>query len=120
MVSDVQEWLDAPAGNHGWMLYTPENIAGNARRFDSRENLDPSARPRLTITFFPPPPPECPADFNNVGGVTVQDVFDFLADWISQSSGGPVNLASADFNGTGGVTVQDIFDFLAAWNAGCP
>ena len=54
----------------------------------------------------------CPADFNGAGGVTVQDIFDFLAAWFA---GNP----SADFNGVSGVTVQDIFDFLAAWFMGC-
>jgi hypothetical protein len=56
------------------------------------------------------------ADFNGVGGVTVQDIFDFLSDWSSQIGGGPVIIRSADFNGESGVTVQDIFDFLTAWS----
>ncbi len=54
----------------------------------------------------------CPADFNGVNGVTVQDIFDFLTAWLA---GNP----SADFNNVNGVTVQDIFDFLTAWLAGC-
>ena len=54
----------------------------------------------------------CPADFNGTGGLTVQDIFDFLAAWFS-------GLPSADFNHTNGITVQDIFDFLAAWFTGC-
>ncbi len=54
----------------------------------------------------------CPADFNGVNGVTVQDIFDFLTAWLAGSS-------SANFNGVNGVTVQDIFDFLTAWLAGC-
>jgi len=54
----------------------------------------------------------CPADFNMSGGVTVQDLFDFLAAWFS-------NDPRADINGVNGVTVQDIFDFLAAWFSGC-
>jgi hypothetical protein len=54
----------------------------------------------------------CPADFNGVGGVTVQDIFDFLAAYFANSP-------SADFNHVGGVTVQDIFDFLAAYFTGC-
>jgi hypothetical protein len=56
--------------------------------------------------------PDTP-DFNSMDGVTVQDIFDFLATW-------QLRLPDADFNGIVGVTVQDIFDFLAAWNAGCP
>ncbi len=58
-------------------------------------------------------PVVCRADINGQGGITVQDIFDFLAAWFA---GG----ASGDFNGQGGITVQDIFDFLAAWFAGCP
>ncbi len=54
----------------------------------------------------------CPADFNGVNGVTVQDIFDFLTAWLAGN-------ASADFNNVNGVTVQDIFDFLTAWLAGC-
>jgi hypothetical protein len=54
----------------------------------------------------------CPANFNSAAGITVQDIFDYLAAYFA----GDVR---ADFNGAGGVTVQDIFDFLAAYFAGC-
>ena len=56
--------------------------------------------------------PCCRADFNQQGGVTVQDIFDFLSAWFA-------NQPAADFNQQGGITVQDIFDFLSAWFAGC-
>ncbi len=56
--------------------------------------------------------PPCPQNFNGADGLTVQDIFDFLAAWFS---GQP----AADFNHADGITVQDIFDFLAAWFAGC-
>jgi hypothetical protein len=56
--------------------------------------------------------PCCKADFNHVGGVTVQDIFDFLAAYFTSNP-------QADINGVGGVTVQDIFDYLAAYFAGC-
>ena len=55
----------------------------------------------------------CPVDFNGVGGLTVQDIFDFLNAWFGANP-------RADFNGQVGITVQDIFDFLGAWFAGCP
>jgi hypothetical protein len=54
----------------------------------------------------------CPANFNGAGGVTVQDIFDFLAAYFSGD-------LRADFNQAGGVSVQDIFDYLAAYFAGC-
>jgi hypothetical protein len=56
--------------------------------------------------------PCCLANYNQVGGVTVQDIFDFLAGYFT------VN-ALADINASGSVTVQDIFDFLAGYFAGC-
>jgi hypothetical protein len=54
----------------------------------------------------------CKANFNQTGGVSVQDIFDFLNAWFA---GAP----AADVNGVGGITVQDIFDFLGLWFAGC-
>jgi len=56
--------------------------------------------------------PCCRADFNHVGGVTVQDIFDFLAAYFSANT-------CSDANQSGAVTVQDIFDFLAAYFQGC-
>ena len=54
----------------------------------------------------------CPADFNGVNALEVQDIFDFLSAWFALDP-------RADFNGLGGISVQDIFDFLGAWFAGC-
>lgn len=54
----------------------------------------------------------CKANFNQTGGVSVQDIFDFLTAWFA---GAP----ASDVNGVGGITVQDIFDFLGFWFAGC-
>jgi uncharacterized repeat protein (TIGR01451 family) len=57
-------------------------------------------------------PPACVADFNGSGGVSVQDIFDFLAAYFSAD-------ARADVNHSGAITVQDIFDYLAVYFAGC-
>lgn len=62
MVDDVQLWLDEPDANHGWVLRGDEAaVVSTSKRFDSRENPDPSARPELTITFDAPAPPGPPA-----------------------------------------------------------
>lgn len=50
--------------------------------------------------------PRCPCDWNRSGGVTVQDVFDFLTDWFA---------GLGDFNNDSAQSVQDIFDFLTCW-----
>lgn len=62
--------------------------------------------------------PCCKADYNQSsasasGGLTVQDIFDFLAGWFAKS-------VLTDVNSSGVVDVTDIFDFLNAWFSGCP
>ncbi len=58
-------------------------------------------------------PAPCPGDFNNSGGISVQDIFDFLSAYFTGD-------LAADVNESGSVTVQDIFDFLTLYFAGCP
>ena len=59
--------------------------------------------------------PCCKADFNHAGGITVQDIFDFLSAWFA---GNPI--ANITGNGQGPPSVQSIFDFLSTWFAkGC-
>jgi spore coat protein A, manganese oxidase len=55
MASDVQAWLDTPGTNFGWMVRITETVSHTAKRFGSRENLDPAYRPSLTITYTPAP-----------------------------------------------------------------
>jgi hypothetical protein len=54
----------------------------------------------------------CPANFDRMGGLTIQDVFAFLNAWFA---GDP----RCDFDGVSGLQVADIFAFLNAWFAGC-
>lgn len=51
MVPDVQAWLDDTTHNFGWALIGEETQPNTARRFDSRENTVPAARPALTINY---------------------------------------------------------------------
>ncbi len=54
MVADVQIWLDTPSANFGWVILGDEGgIARTSKRFDSRENSNPSFQPMLTVTFTP-------------------------------------------------------------------
>ena len=54
LISKVQDWLDNPTANHGWMLLVSENPPSNggpARRFNSREFTDEKQRPVLEIHY---------------------------------------------------------------------
>jgi spore coat protein A len=52
MVNDVQNWLDAPATNQGWILVGEEGRSPTSRRYSSREGDVP---PILEIDITPPP-----------------------------------------------------------------
>ena len=52
MVADVQEWLDNPANNFGWLVLGDESTIATAKRFDTRESASP---PVLTIQYIPSP-----------------------------------------------------------------
>ncbi|MEE9423070.1 MAG: multicopper oxidase domain-containing protein [Gammaproteobacteria bacterium] len=50
MATDVQNWLDNPANNFGWVLIGEESSNKTARRFDSREG---NPKPALVIDYTP-------------------------------------------------------------------
>ncbi|MEN8132647.1 MAG: DNRLRE domain-containing protein, partial [Pseudomonadota bacterium] len=50
MVSDLQDWLDNPVNNNGWILVGLEGGGTSTRRFSAREGGNP---PSLTIDFTP-------------------------------------------------------------------
>lgn len=54
MVADVQSWLDAPAGNNGYLLLGNEVVDGSAKRFETRESTSANNRPQLIVTYTPP------------------------------------------------------------------
>jgi hypothetical protein len=57
----------------------------------------------------------CNADYNKVNGIEVQDIFDFINDWLASKL-----YANTNGNGnTGPLAVQNIFDFINEWLAGC-
>lgn len=57
LIADVQTWLDDPASDFGWAILCNEVLASSAKRFDTRENAEPSVRPRLEIGFRVIPAP---------------------------------------------------------------
>ena len=51
MVADVQDWLDNPATNFGWLVLGDESSPTTTKRFDSRQNLGAAHRPVLTVAY---------------------------------------------------------------------
>lgn len=54
LVADLQDWLEAPAANYGWVLAGGEEAGYSAHRFNSREHFTPAERPVLTVHYQPP------------------------------------------------------------------
>jgi len=136
-VNDGTDWVGAKVGSAvRWSAAADfaTNPNGNAIRWGTMYNFwftsnaapaaglglvtlglfKPGTVDEISVGGLPVPtaPGPCPADFNGVGGLTVQDIYDFLEAFF----GGD---ARADFNAAGGVSVQDVFDFLAAYFEGC-
>jgi hypothetical protein len=55
LVAAVQQWLDNPASNHGWIVIGDESQAATAKQFSSRSGDTP---PVLTVDYEPPAPLE--------------------------------------------------------------
>ena len=51
MIARVQDWLDHPSANFGWIVIGNEANSRTAKRFDSREVVPQSTRPTLTIDY---------------------------------------------------------------------
>ncbi len=51
MVRDVQEWLDSPSTNFGWLLFGNETDSGTVKVFASRQNDDSTLQPQLSVAF---------------------------------------------------------------------
>jgi hypothetical protein len=107
MVADVQGWLDDPAQAFGWLIRGNESVSPTAKRFDSRENLNESFRPMLTVEFTP-----CAADTNGSGTVDVEDLLAVIMDWGTDGSA-----SNGDVNNDGTVNVDDLVEVLLAWGA---
>jgi hypothetical protein len=53
MIGDVQDWLDTPSSNFGWLLQGNESTNQTAKRFDTKENPVSANRPVLTVYYSP-------------------------------------------------------------------
>ena len=53
---DVQDWLDNPENNFGWLIQGNESTSTTAKRFDTKENATEANRPSLEIAYVIPEP----------------------------------------------------------------
>ncbi|WP_287325004.1 DNRLRE domain-containing protein [Okeania sp. SIO1F9] len=51
MVADLQQWLDNPDDNFGWLLLGNETVSRTVKGFASSENPELSAQPQLRVTY---------------------------------------------------------------------
>jgi hypothetical protein len=50
---DVQDWVDNPASNRGWILKSSETTAQSMKHFGTREQTTAANRPVLAVTYYP-------------------------------------------------------------------
>jgi hypothetical protein len=56
MVTDVQNWLNAPGSNFGWILVGDEVGMRTFRAFYTRDQANPEFTPKLTVNYTAPVP----------------------------------------------------------------
>lgn len=57
MITDVQQWVNSPGVNFGWLLQGNESANNTSKRFDTRENATAGFRPVLLVDYTPIPAP---------------------------------------------------------------
>lgn len=51
LITDVQQWLDSPAANFGWIMIGNESAGQTAKRFGGQYATSPESPPQLTICY---------------------------------------------------------------------
>jgi len=54
MIADVQDWLDNPTSNFGWLVLGNESDQQTSKRFGTRENTTPGNQPVLSVHWTGP------------------------------------------------------------------
>ncbi len=67
VTSSVQAWYASPSSNFGWVL---NETVDDSVTFDSAEGATVANRPKLTVTYLPPPPCQVNGDCNDGNACT--------------------------------------------------
>lgn len=103
LVADIQDWVDSPDQNFGWLVQGNEVTLKSVKRFDTHE-ASGSSKPLLTVTFSLP---SVFGDLTGDGVVNGADLAELLGQWGSSGS--------ADLDGQGTVEGADLALLLGAW-----
>ena len=116
LADDIQDMLDTPNANFGWIVLGNETFSGTTKRFDSRESLHP---PVLTIEYMTSGCSSPDADFDGDCDVDGDD----LDDWQSAYGSGGGGDADSDTDTDGAdflVWQQEFTGPLGATTASVP
>ncbi|MCC6360158.1 MAG: DNRLRE domain-containing protein [Phycisphaerales bacterium] len=113
LAGDVQFWQANAGANFGWIVIGDEVDSATAKRFGSRENTDPTLRPKLTIVFDMP---SCTGDLNGDGVVDLTDLATLLAHFGTPSG---ALFEDGDLDGNGTVDLTDLATLLGNFGATC-
>jgi hypothetical protein len=106
MVFDVQNWLDIPEDNYGWIIINDE-LEVTAKRFDSRENEIPANRPKLRVYYYAPAQPYVCGDADGNDVVNVSDIV-WMINFVFGTGDPPDPMDAGDVDCNGSVNVSDI------------
>jgi hypothetical protein len=115
LISDVQEWVQNPSTNFGWMIRGNETSLSTAKKFISSNWQGNPDRPRLTVTYTVS---TCAADINNDQSVNVQDLLWLINSWGNCPA--PPSPCAADIAPPSGIVdVSDLLTIINSWGP-CP
>ena len=98
IIADVQQWVNNPSTDFGWILTGDETTAPSAKQFDTAANTNPADRPVLTVNFTPPAAGNLAIALSHTGNFHQGDPADTYM--VTVSNNGPGSTA-------GTVTVTD-------------
>ncbi|GAF90459.1 unnamed protein product [marine sediment metagenome] len=117
VTSRVQEWIDNPLLNFGWLIKCTDELLYNQDPFHSSESTNAGLRPKLVIAGDEGD--ELPGDVNGDGCVNLPDVL-----LLAQAWGTTVDDANydpdADVNADGSINLPDILILAAHWGESLP